>query len=161
MMKELRAQVQRELYAVPAQRKPALRRSDLHNALLATDLPLIAPDEAVQDFAARMAAIGWRCWLHNGWLALDAPIPAPDADVPQVLTGEAGCCISLLLRHQDNGPAQDWIRAVVKAADAGKMPFERLCGELHSALAAMLRVHQPLPGELLPWLCKACHMLYK
>lgn len=161
MLTALRTQVQGVLYAVPAKRKPALRRSDAPDALLATDLPLVAEDDAVQDFTADMTCRGWRVSVRNGWLALDAPVPVPTYAVPDALMGECGCCISLLLRHQDDAPAEDFIRSVVKAADAGRLPFERLCGQLHGEFAARLRRHEALPGALLPYLCRANEMFYK
>lgn len=161
MLTTLRTQVQSVLYAVPAKRKPALRRSDAPDALFATDLPLVAEAEAVQTFAADMTCLGWTVSERNGWLTLDAAVPAPDAQVPQTLTGECGCCISLLLRHMDDAPAEEHIRAVVKAADAGKQLFERLCGQLHGEFAAQLRQHQPTPGKLLPYLCTAYNKFYE
>lgn len=155
MLTALRTQVQGVLYAVPAKRKPALRRSDAPDALLATDLPLVAEPADVDAFRADIARLGWRCEERGGWLTLDAAISAPDAAVPDGVAGECGCCISLLLRHPDNAPAEEFIRAVVKAADAGRIPFERLCGQLHGELAARLRRHEDLPGALLPYLCQA------
>ncbi len=161
MLKSLREQVQGVLYAVPAQRKPALRRSDAPDALLATDLPLVAEAEAVAAFCAAMVRLGWRCEKRNGWLILDVPVSAPDASLPDRPAGECGCCISLLARHPEDAAADELIRALVKAADAGVAPFERLCGQLHAELAVRLRRRQPLPGALLPYLCAAYQKLYK
>ena len=161
MLTGLRQQVQAVLYAVPATRKPALRRSDAPDALFATDLPLIAQEDAVRTFIADMEAAGWRVRKHNGWLTLDAPVPVPDHTIPTALAGESGCCISLLLRHRDDAPAEDFIREAVKAADAGRLPFERLCVRLHGEFAARLRRHEPLPGALLPYLCYAYEAFYK
>lgn len=156
MLTALRQQVQSVLYAVPAKRKPALRRSDAPDALFASDLPLIAEEGAVTAFCNDLAAIGWRTDMRNGWLVLDRPVPAPEASVPADMAGEAGCCISLLMRHTDAAPAEDLIRLVVKAADAGKTPFERVCRQLHEEFAVRLRQHEALPGALLPYLCHAC-----
>lgn len=161
MLTALRQQVQSVLYAVHAQRKPALRRSDAAEALFATDLPLIAEAEAVQKFLADMKQRGWTVSLRNGWLLLDTAVPTPEYAVPTAPAGECGCCILLLLRHPDDAPAEDNIRAVVKAADAGKRPFERLCEQLHGEFAAQLRQHQPLPGKLLPYLCAAYDKFYE
>ncbi|MBQ3156194.1 MAG: hypothetical protein IJB81_04605 [Clostridia bacterium] len=160
MLSELRMQVQTALYAVPAKRKPALRRSDLPQALLATDLPLIAEDNAVAAFSDALRRQGWRIGTHQGWLTLDRDVPVPAVQRPERLTGAWGCVISLLLRHPDEAPAEDVIRAVVKAEDTGKMPFERLCGQLHADFAARLRRHEPLPGKALPYLCHAAEQLY-
>ena len=161
MLTALRQQVQGMLYAVPTQRKPALRRSDALDALFATDLPLIADADAISGFVAEMERHGWTVRPLNGWLMLDAPVPAPEAAIPAVLTGECGACISLLLRHPEDAPAEAFIRAVAKAAEAGRQPFERLCVQLHGEFAARLRAHQPLPGALLPYLCRAYHTFCK
>ncbi len=161
MLTALRQQVQSVLYAVHAKRKPALRRADAADALFATDLPLVAEVDAIQGFIADIDKRGWRVSERNGWLLLDAAVPAPEYVVPTAPAGECGCCISLLLRHKDDAPAEDYIRAVVKAADAGRQPFERLCEQLHGEFAEQLRQHQPLPGKLLPYLCCAYEMYYK
>ena len=161
MLTALRQQVQSVLYAVPASRKPALRRADAADALFATDLPLIAEADGVRTFIADMEERGWRVSERNGWLLLDAAVPVPEYTVPTAPAEECGCCISLLLRHMEDAPAADHIRAVVKAADAGKQPFERLCGQLHGTFAAQLRQHQPLPGKLLPYLCAAYNKFYE
>lgn len=155
MLTALRTQVQSVLYAVPAKRKPALRRSDAPDALFATDLPLIVDTDVVRVFVADMETKGWTVRERNGWLTLDTPVPVPDAVIPAELAGEWGCCISLLLRHPEDAPAEDHIRAIAKAADAGRMPFERLCPQLHADFAVRLRNHEPLPGALLPYLCCA------
>lgn len=161
MLTALRQQVQSVLYAVPANRRPALRRADAEDALFATDLPLIAEADSVCAFIADMEQRGWTVDERNGWLLLDAAVPVPEHAVPTAPAGECGGCISLLLRHPENAPAEEHIRAVVKAADAGKQPFERLCGQLHGEFAAQLRQHQPLPGKLLPYLCAAYNKFYE
>lgn len=161
MLTALRQQVQSVLYAVPAKRKPALRRSDALDALFATDLPLIAAADAVVAFTADMEGRGWTVRERSGWLTLDAAVPVPDCTIPACLEGECGCCISLLLRHREEAAAEDYIRAVTKAAEAGKLPFERLCAQLHGEFALRLREHRPLPGGLLPYLCRAYHVFYK
>lgn len=161
MLTALRQQVQSVLYAAPASRRPALRRADAEDALFATDLPLIAEADSIRTFIADMEQRGWTLHERNGWLLLDTDVPAPEYTVPTAPAGECGCCISLLLRHMDDVPAEEHIRAVVKAADAGKQPFERLCGQLHGEFAAQLRRHQPLPGKLLPYLCTAYNKFYE
>lgn len=155
MLSGLRLQVQSILYAMPANRKPALRRSDAEEALLATDLPTIAEEDVVQSFYERMICEGWTVAMRNGWLILDRPVPKPETRVPAILTGECGCCISLLLRHPGTAPAETLIREAVKAADAGRGSFERFCTRLHADLAVRLRKHEDLPGMLLSYLCQA------
>ena len=75
--------------------------------------------------------------------------------IAALLTVVLAAGISILQRHPGNGDAREKIRALVKAAEAGKQPLERLCAALHGDLAAMLRQHEPLPGELLPYLYRA------
>jgi len=160
MLTALRARVNAVLADTPVNRRPALRRSDAPDALLATDLPLAADPAAVDGFISRITALGWRVTLaDNGWLLLDADVPVPTA-AECTGTGECACCISLLERHRDDGDAAVWIRSAVKAAEAGKLPFERYCAALHQHLASMLRRHEPLPGALLPYLRQAAFQLY-
>ena len=161
MLSALRAQVNAELLRLEVNRRPALRRSDDPEALLATDLPLAASAETAEGFVRRLRELGWRVWMAaNGWLLLDAPVPAPEAAMSALPAGECGCCVSILRRHPDEGDASGMIRALVKAADAGRQPFERLCSQLHGQLAALLRRREPLPSALLPYLCQAYYDLY-
>lgn len=155
MMSQARQSIRAALDAVPARRRAALRRPDDPDALLATDLPFIADEQALADFTAHLAEMGWHAWQKGGWLLMDGPVDAPFSPVPAVLTGEAGCCISLLLRHPGGGEDDAQRRALIKAADAGKPHLERCCAALHAAWAARLRHHQALPSALLPWLCRA------
>ena len=92
MLTKLRAQVQGVLYAVPAKRKPALRRSDAPDALFATDLPMIAEPEAVRAFVADMETLGWNVREEKGWLTLDAAVPVPEYSLPTALIGEPFVC---------------------------------------------------------------------
>ncbi|MGN0778576.1 MAG: hypothetical protein ACI4MJ_05465 [Aristaeellaceae bacterium] len=143
------------LAALPVARKPALRRPDAPDALLATDLPLAAEESTVQAFIAMAQAQGWTVSRWESWLYLDHPVDAPCCPVPAVLEGEAGCCLSLLMRHADGAaPAED-IRALVKARDAGDQAIARLCAAWHRDYAARLRRHEPLPGGMIPYLCGA------
>lgn len=161
MLRKLREQVQSVLYALPARRKPALRRSDAPDALFATDLPLVVEENGAALFIAEMECKGWRVQEQSGWLKLDMPVPVPDAGIPDVLQGECGCCISLLMRHGGAADATGFIREVVKASDASCQVLERLCMQLHGEFAARLRRHEPLPGALLPYLCEAHIRLYQ
>lgn len=158
MLRALRIQAQEALASVPVRRKPALRRSDDPEALLATDLPLAADAAAVEAFVQRMTEQGWRIREEKSWLLLDADVPVPNHS-PVQADGELGCCISLLSRHGGSGAPKATIRAIVKAAEAGTL--ERLCLRLHREWAAMLRLHQPLPGGLNPYLCRAAQDIQK
>lgn len=153
MLTALRQEVQALLAAVPTSRRPALRRSDAADALFATDLPLLAD---VSDFCRLAAAHGWRTRMRNGWLLLDK-LPNPPEMPPQIpdAPGELGCCLSLLARHPDDAADDVQLRALLKAADAGGPALERYARALHRDLAARLRTHTPLPGQLLPYLCRA------
>lgn len=155
MLTALRETVRTVLSETPARRKPTLRRSDSPEALLATDLPLVADDPAVEGFIRRMAALGWRVWPVGDWLLLDADVPEPACRVPAYLHGELGCCVSLLRRHPGGETDQEVIRALVKAAESGAPALEKLCARLHAEWAAALREHRNLPGGLLPYLCRA------
>ena len=164
MLSALRAQVNAELLRLEVNRRPALRRSDDPEALLATDLPLAASAETAEGFVRRLRELGWRVWMAaNGWLLLDADVPLPEAaPAEEDVTGECGCCLSILARHaEENGLAAEWLRTIVKAAEAGEKPFGRCCGQLHAYLAELLRLHQPLPGKLLPYLKRAYHDLHQ
>lgn len=157
MLTPLRAEVNALLEQIEVRRKPALRRSDSAGALLATDLPLAADESAVEAFVMSAEDCGWHVrQADNGWLLLDKPVPVPDVAMPSKMAGECGCCLSLLLRHPEDGDASELIREVVRAEEAGKTPFRRFCTALHNRLAAMLRLHQPLPGGLTPYLVHAC-----
>ena len=156
MLTPLRAEVNALLAETPVRRKAALRRSDAPDALLATDLPYAAAPADAADFIERAEAAGWAVnRAENGWLLLDKPVPVPVASVPERAEGACGCCLSLLLRHPDDGSARELIRELVRAEEAGNVAFERFCTALHSHLAALLRLRQPLPGALLPYLAHA------
>ena len=157
MLTALRREVQAVLADVPVTRKPALRRSDAPDALLATDLPMAADEEAVRRFIGRMNERGWRVWRQGSWLLLDAEVPVPDDTVPEKLNGELGCCISLLKRHPGGETDREALRALVKAAERGQEALETCCVGLHASWAAALREHRELPGGLMPYLCRAAN----
>lgn len=158
MLRPLRETAQAALQATPATRRPALRRSDNPDALLATDLPLLVDEAAVEAFREHMTALGWRVWKAGDWLLMDAAVPVPEARVPGELSGEPGCCVSLLLRHPEGAHDSASIRAVLKAAESGWPTLERLCALWHAEWSAALREHRNLPGGVLPYLCRAIDM---
>lgn len=88
------------------------------------------------------------CWTSCR-IRPDMPTKIPDAP------GELGCCLSLLARHPDDTADGTLLRALLKSADAGGQAMEKYCRMLHRDLAARLRTHNPLPGRLLPYLCRA------
>lgn len=156
MLRPLRGQLQELMADIPVMRRPALRRCDAPDALLATDLPLIAGEDAVQAFMLAARAAGWRMYaLPNGWLALDHDVPVPAVEDDVNVPGEAGCCLSLLRRHPGGAAESEMLRALVRADEAGKSQLERLLSAWHRDFAARLREHRALPGGLVPYLCKA------
>ncbi len=160
MLRALRAELNALLADTPVRRKPALRRSDVSGALLATDLPFASEADDAADFCRRAQAAGWQVRVaDNGWQLLDKAPPVPQTAVPQEAQGECGCCLSLLLRHPETGEADETIRRVLRAEEAGWRAFDRLCAQLHAELAAMLRCRQPLPGALTPYLAHAYQTL--
>ncbi len=152
MLTALRREVTEALAALPTSRRAALRRPEDAGSLLATNLPFLADVQTVADFTQTLTQQGWRVLEQNGWLLLDAPVPLPEKRTSQPHTGERACCIALLARHPGNAPAEDLIRAFAKAHEEGPQQVERFCTALHDDLAARLRLHQPLPGDLLPYL---------
>jgi len=155
MLTKLRRQVNEALADLPVSRKPALRRASQREALLATDLPLVALERAQEVFCSRMAHLGWTVRQEGMWLLLDAPVPAPEEKGMPPATGEAACCLWLLRRHPGSAVDHDMLRDLVKAQEAGRQPLERLCAQWHRDFAAMLREKKTLPGGLLPYLCEA------
>lgn len=158
MLTKLRGDVRAAMDGLPLTRRPALRRSDDPDMLLATDLPLVADDEVVERFLARMKRMGVLVSRQGNWLLMNAELDAPEHSVPARADGELGCCISLLERHPSNGTDARALRALAKAVECGRGEVQRLCAELHAAWAGMLRQHQELPGALLPYLYFAGNM---
>lgn len=151
MLTPLRRELLALLAKTDACRPPALRRSSHPEALLATDLPLLVAEEAAAAFIRAAEARGWRVWAEGGWLLLDHPVEAPPL-LPRRLTGEAACCLSLLLRHPGGDAPTASIRALAKAAEAGDRQVQRLCEAWHRDFAACLRRREPLPSGLIPYL---------
>ena len=156
MLTALRQQVNARLAALPLRRKPALRRSDHADFLLATDLPLTCDEAATALFIRQMEADGWRVERVNSWLWLDHAVPIPEAP-PCTAAGELGCLISLLERHPGGPAAAADIRALVKASEAPGPVLSRLCAAWHRDWAVRLRKGEPLPGGLLPYLYACAH----
>ena len=159
MLTALREACRAHLLQAEAVRKPALRRSAAPDALLATDLPLAAPPERVAAFRRDMAAEGWSIREEKGWLMLDHPVPPPPMRTVTDFSGEAGCCLWLLLRHPGPDCPAAWVRALVKAEEEGKAPLERLCRAWHGEMARRLRLGLSLPGGLAPYLAHAICLL--
>lgn len=155
MLTALREAARERLAQIPVQRKPALRRTDNPDALLACDLPGVAAPEEVQAFTADMENAGWRIQQEDGWLLMDHDVPEPAWAWPDAYPGEWGCCLWLLRRYPGKDAPAEKVRALVKAAEMGPGRVEWLCARWHGEFAALLREHQPLPGGLAPYLCAA------
>lgn len=155
MLRQLRVQVNEVLEKAAVSRKPALRRASQPDALLATDLPMVALEGALEAFCCEMEQLGWSMRREGLWLLLDAPAPMPkDEGIPPA-TGEAACCLWLLAHHPGDDVDRDMLRALLKAQEAGRPQLERLCAQWHRDFAACLRNQERLPGGLLPYLCQA------
>ena len=149
-----RVQVQTALMEAPVQRKPFLRRSLRADALLTTDLPCVAAEADIADFAARLRAQGWRVEALGNYLeltpALHPPVcmetPAWGADRVELRR-----LYSLLERHPEGTATEAEILAFLKAEEAGERALETLCRALCRDCAERLRNHAPLPGGLLPY----------
>ena len=159
MLTALRAACRAHLGRACACRAPALRRSSAPDALLATDLPLITPEEAVAAFRCDMTKESWAIREEKGWLLLDHPVPPPPMQAVTDYSGEAGCCLWLLLRHPGPDCPETLVRALVKAEEEGKAPLERLCRAWHGEMARRLRLGLTLPGGLAPYLAHAICLL--
>ncbi len=155
-MAPLRAELNTLLGALPASRRPALRRASQSDALLATDLPLLVHPADTEAFRGAAEALGWRTRPQSGWLLLSKVPPPPEAPLPKPLPeGEIGCCLWLLAHHPGGQAEEETLFAVLKAGEAGTQALERLCAALHRDWAARLRQGQTLPGPVLPYLCAA------
>lgn len=154
MMTELRSEVRAALDECQTERPAVLRRSDLPDMLLATDLPAVADAQTVAAFTAAMEAKGWTVRPAVIWLLLDKPVPQPAGGDVQA-EGEAGCCLSLLARHPDAETDAAAIRAIVKAAEQNAMALEKVCARLHADWAERLRLGGALPGLIRPYLEQA------
>ena len=165
MITQLRRDLLAFLRDIPCSRTPTLRRCRHDGALLATNLPFIAQPDDVRRFADACRLRGWTVSESDGWLLLDHAVTPPDSPIPDTLSGEVGCLISLLIRHpQDHAPCDDAIRALAKACEESPAVTDRLCAALHDDWAQRLRKREPLPGGLLPYLCFAhsvCKEEYK
>ena len=161
MIAALRRELRLMLEDIPSSRKPSVRRCEHPDALLAVNLPFIADEAAIAQFTRTAQEQGWTVTASGGWLLLDHPVPVPDAPQPLHFGGEAGCLLSLLMRHSDeSAPCAADIRALAKAAEESPAAVNRLCAAMHRDWAVRLRNHQPLPGGLAPYLQYVHHHFF-
>lgn len=76
MLTSLRKRVTELMASVPVTRKPALRRSDEPDMLLATDLPGLTDSSSLEVLLETLTADGWSFRQQNGWLLLDHELTA-------------------------------------------------------------------------------------
>lgn len=152
--------LRRELNALLARsgtvRPPALRRSTEADALMATDLPLLLPENGRKEARKLLEHHGWRVLEHKGWWLLDR-LPAPEdfSIADATCCPEACCCLRLLRLHgekTDAGRDGMLLRDLWKASEQGNASVERLAGFWHRNWAAALRRGEALPGTVLPCL---------
>lgn len=152
IMTECRQQLQALLEIPGSTRQAALRRSNDASALFTCDLPVWAPPEMILIIRQRLIHAGWQVWDNRGWWQFFF-LPAPPERVPELqCSSEEGCILSLLRRHPEGTASPEEILALLKALDSPAAQRERYFRELHAAFACRLRLGQPLPGDLLPWL---------
>lgn len=154
MLSEMRSEVRQELDRCVTKRPPVLRRADVEDALFATDLPAVASQETVMAFTKAMKRLGWQVRPAVIWLHLDKTVPVPPAREVRA-DGEMGCCLSLLQRHPKGVQDEKAVRLLCKAGEQNAMVLEKVCAGLHRQWAEKLRLGQPLPGLLMPYLQEA------
>lgn len=155
MLTALRLELNTLMAAAQPSRKPALRHANREGWLLCSDVPSLLDEAALTALCDQLHAAGWQTQLQNGWLYFDKPVPVPVVDMAAEFPGEVGCVVSLLRRHNDAAPCGEAIRLLCCAHDKGAVQVERLCRTLHQQMAEKLRLHQPLPGGLLPYVIRA------
>ena len=149
MLTPLRKRLRELMAEMPCRRPPVLRRSDAQDMLLATDLPLLTEEASLSALLSRLEAEGWRTRQERGWLLLDHALEAPPCTgEPE---GEGACVLRLLSLHPGGGMDEDTARLLARAEEQGPRQTERLLSDLHHRYAAMLRLHLPLPEELIPY----------
>ncbi|MDO4483038.1 MAG: hypothetical protein Q4C54_00990 [Clostridia bacterium] len=122
-------------------RRPALKRCQDPDYLMATDFPAAASEEQTEVFVHSLQNHGWLCTRKGNWLFLDKEsYELPNPPVPDTIpAGEIGCCISLLQRHMSDCGDIRLVRLLMKTADESAQKTEALCLVWHREWAAGLR----------------------
>ena len=156
-MRQARSDLRSMMAELPALRAPAIRRSDESGWMLATDLPGLTSEEALNVFCQTLSSHGWQYLRRGDWLLLDNLALLPTVGRPDALTaeGETGAVISLLERHPGSLSDDLLLRLIAKRAEEGTASLETFCSGLHRDLARRLRDHTDLPAGLLPYLYAA------
>ena len=147
-MNALRKELQ-ELMKIPqTERQPVLRRSMPEAWLYATDLPVVCNRDNMTLFLESIRKAGWEYAEEKGWILMRKPADKPPEDWYDGPFGtEAGCCLSLLERHerQAAGEPETVQRLLIKAAEEGGKKYEAACAAIHRNWAERLRRGEPLP----------------
>ena len=130
-------------------RPPALRRSGEAEWLYATDIPALLSGTAKERLIIQLNDAGWEHAEKEGWMLLRKPVAEPPEKWFAGSFGpEAGCCLSLLQRHESiPGDATETAKqALIKAGETGEKAYEETCFRLHREWAERLRKGTPLPA---------------
>ena len=148
-MNALRKELQ-ELMKIPqAARQPVLRRSIAEDWLYATDLPAVCNGESLSLFLDSIRKAGWEYAEEKGWILMRKPADKPPEEWYDGSFGtEAGCCLSLLERHERQAidEPETVQRTLIKAAEEGEKKYEAACAAIHREWAERLRRGESLPG---------------
>lgn len=143
----MRREILEMLFDTDSIRPAAVRRSFLEDYLYATDLPLTASEETIDNFRRKAEKNGWRTMQSNGWIQMDRiPETVPSGVFPDYTGPEALCCLSILRRHtgkRRNGDREK--RMLLKAADESPEAYEKICRVLHREWAAAMRDNANMP----------------
>ena len=152
MLTELRKNIAELISQCPTRRPCAVRRSLSPDFLLAIDLPHAAEEATVEKFLHLAQENGWTASVENGWILLDHALPVPPAYADTAANGRLANAIWLLQHHPSDETDDAALRALAKAAEEGDKAVERFCDGCVKDWAVRLRMHQALPGALLPYL---------
>ena len=145
----LRKELQDLMQIPQTARKPVLRRSLSEDWLYSTDLPAVCDQENLSLFLEKIGNAGWEYTEEKGWILMKKPAVEPPEGWYDGLFGpEAGCCLSLLDRHekQASDEAEAIQRMLIKAGEEGERQYEASCAGIHKNWAERLRKGEPLPG---------------
>ena len=144
-----RKQLQELLAAVRTVRKPALRRSESDEYLLATDLPAVTDAENLRLFTEAAENEGWAWTIRSGWLLLDMVLKRTVIIAERFPESEA--CAGILKRHPERRDGKREWRELYKACEQGGIIERAAFRKLHSEMAIALREHKDLPELEICW----------
>ena len=150
-MNPYREELRSMLAGLETARPASLRRSRSEEWLYATDLPLVASEDALESFMNQARKSGWTIGTGEEWLQLDRRVrELIPGMLPEIWIScpAAACCRSLLERHRNHLVPSDGYaeRMLVKACEEGPEAYGEACRRLHSRWAEALRNHQGIPA---------------